>query len=108
MEGVPEMSDFDDDLFAVRPAEEKPAAQPEPKPPVQAPPTPAPKRLPWKRNPGHLPEEAKGKRVVVMLENGRVHGDTPVNTDSKLGWDAETTRWSKPQNEYDVRLYYVL
>ena len=53
-------------------------------------------------NPGRCPLEATGKRVRVILRNGTRHGDAPVNTDSKLGWAAETTRWSLTGHAFDV------
>lgn len=64
-------------------------------------------------NPGHLPAECivladdgrptgRIRRVAVILRNGTVHGREAVNTDSKLGWDAETTRWTLTGHAYDV------
>lgn len=53
-------------------------------------------------NLGRCPIEAAGKRIRVVLRNGTRHGDTPVNTDSKLGWAAETTRWSLTGHAFDV------
>jgi hypothetical protein len=53
-------------------------------------------------NPGKQPEETAGKRVVVRLANGSVCGERPVNSDSKLGWSADTTRWSKEGSPFDV------
>lgn len=53
-------------------------------------------------NPGHYPPEAIGKRVKVRLRDGTIQGDKPVNTDSKLGWAAETTDWSLTDHPFDV------
>lgn len=53
-------------------------------------------------NPGRCPAEATGKRVRVILRNGTRHGDFPVNTDSKLGWAAETTNWRLTGSAFDV------
>lgn len=61
-----------------------------------------------KPNPGHLPRDAVGKRVVVRLTNGREHGRAPVNVGGKLGWDAMTTRWSRTGSPFDVAAYRVL
>lgn len=53
-------------------------------------------------NPGYCPPAAVGKRVRVVLRDGSRHGFAPVNTDSKLGWAAETTRWSLTGHLADV------
>lgn len=41
-----------------------------------------------KPNPGHCPPEAIGKRVRVLLENGRI-GATDDNPMSPPGWAAD-------------------
>ena len=57
----------------------------------------------WQPNDkGRCPAHLVGtqKRVAVRLRDGSVHGETPVNTDSKLGWPAwcergaTGTRWT--------------
>lgn len=53
-------------------------------------------------NPGHCPPQATGKRVRVVLRNGTRHGHVPVNTDSKMGWAAETTNWHLTGSMFDV------
>ena len=66
----------------------------------------------WKPNPGHCPREAKGKRVVVRLNNGNVCGEesvTPVTppgwaADGKLGCDWTIDR----QYSFAIAEYYVL
>lgn len=65
----------------------------------------------WKRNPGRLPDEAKGKRVVVMLANGSVCGETPVSKETKAGWAADGKggcRWSLTNDPFDIHWYRVL
>lgn len=59
-------------------------------------------------NPGYQPEETLGKRVVVRLANGHVQGEAPVNSDSKLGLDADKMRWSKTGSPFDVAEYRCL
>jgi hypothetical protein len=51
---------------------------------------------------GRCPPEASGKRVRVKLRDGTVHGFMPVNTDSKLGWAADTTNWALAGHRADV------
>ena len=62
----------------------------------------------FRPNPGKQPEETLGKRVVVKLANGTVQGDKPVNNDSKLGWAADTSRWSLTGMAFDIAEYRVL
>lgn len=48
-------------------------------------------------NLGHCPDEARGKRVIVQLANGRICGTEPVTTVTPLGWSADGKggcRWS--------------
>jgi hypothetical protein len=59
-------------------------------------------------NLGSLPPEAIGKRVRVQLANGRVCGTEPVNSDSPIGWRADTTRWSLTGRPHDVAAYEVI
>jgi hypothetical protein len=40
-------------------------------------------------NPGHCPDEARGRRVIVQLANGTICGTEPVTTVSPLGWAAD-------------------
>ena len=43
----------------------------------------------WKPNPGQCPREAKGKRVVVRLNNGSICGEIPITTVTPAGWAAD-------------------
>lgn len=54
-----------------------------------------------KRNPGHLPPEAVGKRVNVRLANGAVGRDWPA--DGKGG-----CRWSITGHPFDIAEFEVL
>lgn len=61
-----------------------------------------------KKNPGHLPPEAKGKRVHVLLFNGMHSKDK-----SPQGWAADDRggcRWSihNPPSDFDIRGYEVI
>lgn len=66
----------------------------------------------WKKNPGRCPEEAKGKRVRVIL----AHGDEPKYDSewqpmSKPGWPADGKGgcvWSKRGIDQDIEWYRVL
>lgn len=62
----------------------------------------------FRPNPGRQPEETIGKRVVVRLANGSICGERPVNSDSKLGWSADTTHWGRTGSPFDVAEYRVL
>lgn len=61
-----------------------------------------------KPNLGHLPPEAEGKRVRVILANGQRSGFEPVNADSPAGWRADTTRWTIDGVDHDVAEYEVI
>lgn len=45
-----------------------------------------------KPNPGHCPEEASGKRVIVELANGKLCGVDPVANAIPNGWAASPTK----------------
>lgn len=63
-----------------------------------------------KPNPGHLPPEAIGKRVRVLLANGEP-GRTDNNPMSPAGWAAEGRggcRWSIEGNPFDIAEYEVI
>jgi hypothetical protein len=64
--------------------------------------------LGFRPNPGYQPDETIGKRVVVRMASGNVHGERPVNSDSKLGWAADTTRWTLTGLPFDVKEYRIL
>jgi hypothetical protein len=51
-----------------------------------------------------LPEEAQGKRVIVELAGGQVHGEKPAG-DAGAGWAADGRgglRWSLTGDPHDV------
>jgi len=57
-----------------------------------------------KRNPGHLPPEAEGKRVRVRLACGR-RGRCDNNPMSPPGWAADGRngcRWSLTGSPFDI------
>lgn len=61
-------------------------------------------------NPGHLPIEAIGKRVNVLLANGRP-GSTDDNPMSPPGWAADGRggcRWSRTGHPFDIAEYEVI
>ncbi|VVT20541.1 conserved hypothetical protein [Sphingomonas aurantiaca] len=63
-----------------------------------------------KRNPGHLPEEAAGKRVRVRLAHGRI-GATDDNPMSPPGWAADGQggcRWTHTGSPFDIAEYEVI
>lgn len=67
---------------------------------------------------GKLPDEARGKRVVVVLRNGKIAGAESVNGISPPGWAADGgpnkgCRWSHshpddPCAPFDIWGYKVL
>lgn len=62
-------------------------------------------------NPGRLPFEAAGKRVIVELRNGRVCGTEPVASGAPLGWAADGQggcRWTLTGDGWDIAFYRVL
>ncbi|MCC7097295.1 MAG: hypothetical protein IT472_08960 [Thermomonas sp.] len=61
-----------------------------------------------KPNPGHLPDDAIGKRVIVGLRNGSVCGRVPVTATAPLGWDAKQARWSLTGQPHDIAQYEVI
>lgn len=63
----------------------------------------------YKPNPGYLPKDAKGKRVRVVLMNGRQPAD--VSPAMPPGWAADEKsgcRWTKTGDEWDIAWYIVL
>lgn len=65
----------------------------------------------WKPNPGHCPPEARGKRVIVLLVNGKVCGDEPVSSVTPPGWSADdkgACRWTITGFGWDIANYFVL
>lgn len=61
-------------------------------------------------NLGHCPPEAEGKRVRVLLANGRI-GATDDNAMSPPGWAADGRggcRWSLTGSPFDIAQYEVL
>jgi hypothetical protein len=63
-----------------------------------------------KRNPGHLPIDAIGKRVRVQLSNGRI-GRADDNPMSPPGWAADGKggcRWSRTGGSHDIDFYEVI
>lgn len=67
-------------------------------------------------NPGHLPEEAKGKRVRVVLVKDMVTMREPTYDDhwnpmSKPGWAADGKggcRWTLTNHPFDIAFYEVI
>jgi len=55
-----------------------------------------------KRNPGHCPREAQGKRIRVILANGR-HAKGDWAADGKTG-----CRWTKTGSAFDIAEYEVV
>lgn len=56
------------------------------------------------RNPGHLPAEAQGKRVRVVLANGARAGGA-------AGWPADgkgACRWDRSGSPFDIDFYEVI
>jgi len=121
------MIDEDDDLFAVRP---KPARRPAKRTvsETSAPPQPNPKIEPvcqpapvpvvskvepsieWRRNPGHLPDDAIGKRVRVKLRNGSI-GSEDGGSMVPPGWAADgkgACNWRLKNHPFDIEYYVVL
>jgi hypothetical protein len=63
-----------------------------------------------KPNPGHLPQEAIGKRVRVLLANGEL-GRNDDNPMSPAGWPADGKngcRWEIAGLPFDIAEYEVL
>lgn len=62
-------------------------------------------------NPGHLPPETAGKRVIVALRNGSVCGREPVSSGGPRGWAADGRggcRWSLTNHPFDIINYEVI
>jgi hypothetical protein len=62
-------------------------------------------------NPGHCPDEARGKRVVVQLRMGGVHGRELVSAVTPAGWAADdrgACRWTLTGDAADIVGYQVL
>jgi len=53
-----------------------------------------------KPNPGHLPDEAEGKKVMVELASGRIRGPWPA--DGRYG-----CRWARHGESYDIAYFKV-
>lgn len=63
-----------------------------------------------KPNPGHLPDDAIGKRVRVILTNGRP-GDEDGRSDTPPGWSADGKggcSWAITGHDFDIAFYEVL
>lgn len=61
-------------------------------------------------NPGHLPDDAIGKRVRVRLVNGAI-GRTDDNPMSPAGWAADGKggcSWALTGHPFDIAEYEVL
>ena len=61
-------------------------------------------------NPGHLPARAIGKRVRVLLANGRI-GSTDDNPMSPPGWAADGRggcRWTITGSPFDIKNFEVI
>ncbi len=61
-----------------------------------------------KPNPGHIPHEARGRRVIVTLRNGSVCGRVPVSAAAPRGWAADQARWTLTEQPHDILAYEVL
>lgn len=69
-----------------------------------------------KPNPGHCPEEARGRRVRVVLEKDRATMEQPKydshwNPMSKPGWAADGKggcRWSRTRSPFDIAFFEVI
>lgn len=62
------------------------------------------------RNPGHCPEQAKGKRVRAILANGDECRDEG-GTISPHGWAADGQngcRWARTGSPFDIEWFKVL
>jgi hypothetical protein len=69
----------------------------------------------FKRNDGSCPEEAKGKRVEVILRNGKIVGPEPIAQAVPGGWPADgrgACRWSRQGpnrcKDFDILFYRVI
>lgn len=66
-----------------------------------------------KPNTGVCPEEAKGKRVRVVLEKDRETMTEPVyadatNATASPGWAADSAKWAKTGGPFDIAFYQVI
>lgn len=64
-----------------------------------------------KPNPGHCPDDAIGKRVIVKLANGLIQGKEPVSSTAPRGWAADGRwgcRWTRTGHPYDIAEYEVI
>lgn len=62
-------------------------------------------------NPGHLPPDAEGKRVIVELRSGSVCGREPVTSTAPRGWAADGRngcRWTLLGRPHDILFYEVI
>lgn len=66
----------------------------------------------FKPNPGYCPRSAKGKRVIVQLNNGTICGEEPVTTVSPPGWAADGKQgcdWTiDRQYSFAIAGFYVI
>lgn len=63
-----------------------------------------------KRNPGYLPSDAMGKRVVVLLANG-MRGGNDNGPAHPPGWAADgrgECRWTRTGHPFDIERYEVI
>jgi hypothetical protein len=57
-----------------------------------------------RQNTGHMPADAKGKRIRGVLRNGMRFGfGSLAEEGSPPGWPADSTRWSiEPAHPFDI------
>jgi hypothetical protein len=61
-------------------------------------------------NPGYCPDEARGKRVRVLLENGTLGAEDPGST-TPNGWAADgrgACRWTRTGFAFEIAKYEVI
>lgn len=61
----------------------------------------------WERNPGRLPDHARGKRVGVIMANGNEAKAEGVAT-APPGWSADRARWTRRGEPFDIEWFKVL
>lgn len=68
----------------------------------------------WRDNPGYCPADAKGKRVVVHLRNGQIHGEKAASPAAPPGWTADgrgACNWgfsTGASAQFDIMHYRVI
>jgi hypothetical protein len=65
----------------------------------------------WLDSPGHMPKEAAGKRVAVILRNGMICGEKPISPSSPAGWPADgwgACIWKIDGHPFDILRYRIL